>query len=331
MKKIYFLPIALAAGFVAAFIAAGVHSLFFCLLPLLAFVFGYFSSWRWGLLSGFLLFLGYTIATALMWHTDLNVFYPFQYIYAFFAGGFSIVVVGALAPLVRRGIRRVSSIVVLAVLAFVVVGCGIEAWPSYSYYNQVIIHFSEDVGDLELYLPVGVVDDEICRELYENPLDRPNAPLTRDYTVEIVTTEYGEMVKLTVNELIPEGPMGYPYTANIIFKLPGTSRQMIELMPRYDVRTIDEVSWGRYIGPLTVTEHIDIKEFETPIIVIAPTDVRFELILWNRTDWGSSINFAYGKSYTYTELISYEGDISGDWVMVPVEVTGSLNIRGTGD
>jgi hypothetical protein len=348
MKKRYLFPIALAAGFVAAFITAGVHSLFFCLLPLLAFAFGYFGSWQRGLLSGFLVFMGYTIATALMWHTDLNVFYPFQYVEAFVEGGFSILVIGALAPLVRRGIRRLGAMAVLAFLAFLMVYFGFLAWPSYSYYHQLILHCTEDVSGLELYLPVGVVDGEVCQELYDTPLDRPDAPLTRDYIVEIVTTEYGEMLKLTIGELMSEGPFGYPYTANIIFELPETShsqwlwfripwgkesapRQTIELMPRYNVVPIDSVSWGRHIGPLTVEEHRDVAEFEVPIMVSAASAAHFELRLENRTGWGGWINFSYSKSKSYTELVSYEGSFSDDWVLAAVRVTSALNIRGSGD
>jgi hypothetical protein len=348
MKKRYLFPIALAAGFVAAFITAGVHSLFFCLLPLLAFAFGYFSSWQRGLFSGFFVFLGYTIATALMWHTDINVFYPFQYIDAFVEGGFSLPLIGALAPLVRKGIRRLGAVAVLAFLAFLMGYLGFLAWPNYSYYHQVVLHCTDDVTNIELYLPVGVVNGEVCRELYNTPLDRPDAPLTRDYTVEIVTTEYGEMAKLTIDELMSEGPMGYPYTANIIFELPRTSssrwlwfripwgresapRQNIELMPRYNVAPIDSVYWGRYIGPLTVAEHIDIEMFEVPVMVKAAIDAHFQLRLENRTGWGGWINFTYSQSKTYTELVGYEGSFSDDWVLATVQVTSLLNIRGSGD
>ena len=79
--------IALVVGFIWAFITAGVHSMLFVLLPLLAFASGYFSKWWWGLLNGFLLFLGYIIATAVMWRSDfINVIYPLQYFYAFTSG-----------------------------------------------------------------------------------------------------------------------------------------------------------------------------------------------------------------------------------------------------
>ena len=44
--------LALVAGFLWAFITAGVHSMLFAFLPLLAFAFGYFTNWRRGLLNG---------------------------------------------------------------------------------------------------------------------------------------------------------------------------------------------------------------------------------------------------------------------------------------
>jgi hypothetical protein len=348
MKKKYLPLIALAAGFISAFLTAGLHSMLFVLLPLLAFVFGYFSSWRWGLLNSFLLFLGYTIATALMWHSDINVFYPFQYIHAFIFGGFSILLIGALAPVVRRGIRRIGSVVVLIILAFFMVWCGFQAWPTYSYYYQVIIHSSENLDDLELHLPVGVVSGDIYEELYENPLEDPMAPLTENYTLEMVDVEYGRMLKLDIFELREEGPPGYPYTGNIIFWQPGGFRnrlvemlmpwqresaphQLINLMPRYDVVPINTVSWGESIGPVRVKESKLIEEFKVPIKIKSGTDAKFAFRLENRTGRGEWINFSYSKSNTYTELIECEGSTGDEWVLVPVEVTDRLGIRGIGD
>ena len=141
MKKIFqkYLPIiALVAGFICAFITAGVHSILFAFLPLLAFIFGYFSTWRWGLLNGLLLFLGYTFATVFMWFgISINLIYLLQYFYAFILGGFSLLLIGALAPVVRRDIRKIGSVVVLIILAFFMVWCGFQAWPTYNYYDRV--------------------------------------------------------------------------------------------------------------------------------------------------------------------------------------------------
>ena len=349
MKKKYLPIIALVTGFIWAFITAGVHSMLFAFLPLLAFAFGYFSSWRWGLLSSFLLFLGYTFATALMWWgISPNLLYPLQYFYAFILGGFSILLIGALAPVVRRGIRKVESAVVLIILAFFMVWCGFQAWPAYSYYYQVIIHSSENLDDLELYLPAGVVSGDIYEELYDNPLEDPMAPLTENYTLEIVDVEYGRMLKLDIFELREEGPPGYPYTGNIIFWQPGGFRnrlvemvmpwqresaphQLIKLMPRYEVVSKNERTWAESIGPIKTKDNIIVEEFKVPIMVKSDTDAEFELRLENRTGRGEAINFAYGKSNTYTELIEYEGNTGDEWALVPVEVTYRLRIRGTGD
>lgn len=349
MKKKYLPIIALVTGFLWAFITAGVHSILFAFLPLLAFVFGYFSTWRWGLLNGFLLFLGYTFATAFLWFgISVNLFYLLQYFYAFLLGGFSLLLIGALAPIVKRGISKTGSVVVMIILAFFMIWCGFQALPTYSYYYQVIIHTTEDLDDLELYLPAGVVTGDIYEELYDNPLDEPMAPLTRDFNLEIVDTEHGPMLKLTLSEFMKEGPRGYPYTGNIILWEPGRSgnrftemflpwqresapHELIKLMPRYDVVPVNTVESQKFRGPVKVRESRIVEEFRVPIMVKSGTDADFELRLENRTGSSAWINFTYSKSKTYTELIRYEGHTGDEWLLVPVEVTERLNIRGIGD
>lgn len=330
MIKKYLPLIALVAGFISALITVGVHSILFALLPLLAFAFGYFSSWRWGLLNGFLLFLGYTMATAIMWRDVLNSINILTYFYTFISGGFSLLLIAALAPIVRKGIRKFGSIAVLLLLAAAVSWCAYKAMPTYSYYYQVIIHSSENVDYLELYLPVGVVSEEIYEELYDNPLRVPGK-LTENYNKELVDTEHGRMLKLTIPELMPEGPRGYPYTGNIIFTQENPPHKLIHLMPRYDVVPINTVRWGESIGPVKVEESRVVEEFKVPIMVKSDTDAEFELRLENRTGRGETINFAYSKSNTYTELITYEGRTGDEWVLVPVEVTSHLSIGGIGD
>lgn len=302
----------------------------FALLPLLAFACGYFSSWQRGLLNGFLLFLGYTIATAIMWRDVLHATNILMYFYTFASGGFSLLLIGALAPVVRKGIRRFSSIVVLILVAAVISWCTYEAMPTYSYYYQVIIHSSEDLDGLELYLPVGAVSGELYEELYDHPFWVPGH-LTRNYTKELVDTEHGQMLKLTVPELMDEGPRGYPYTVNIIFNMENPPHELIYLIPRYDVTPLGTVENQKFIGPVKVRESLTIEEFKVPIKVEADKTAQIELRLENRTGRGEKINFTYGKSNVYTELITYEGRTGNEWVLVPVEVTSQLRIRGTGD
>ena|GEM_PF-3370310 len=354
MKKVIqkYLPIiALVTGFIWAFVTVGIHSILFALLPLVAFVFGYYSTWWWGLLNGFLIFLGYTLTIALMWFgIGPNLIYPLQYLYAFIIGGFSLPLIGALAPLPRKGFRKIRAVMTLFILAFFMVWCGFHAWTDYSYYYQVIIHTSEDIDDLELYLPAGIVSENIYEQLYDNPLDDPGAQLTKHYGNELVDTEYGHILKLTLPEPMNEGPPDYPYTWNIIFRQPdsegfrnsvlemimpwlrsSTPHQLIKLMPRYDTVPIDRVKSQDYTGPLKVRESKIIEEFKVPIMIETDADIDFELRLENRTEYEGWINFTYSKSNTYTEVVRYEGSTGNAWVLVPVEATNRLSIQGIGD
>ena len=107
--------------------------------------------------------------------------------------------------------------------------------------------------------------------------------------------------------------------------------QLIELMPRYDVVSVNTVESQEFIGPVKVRESMVVEEFRVPLKVKSGTDAEFELRLENRTGRGGWINFTYSKSNTYTELITYEGRTGDEWMFVPVEVTERLRIRGIGD
>lgn len=330
MRKLYLPFIALVTGFANAFIAAGVHSLFFCLAAILAFIFGYFSSWKNGLLCGFLVFAGYTIATALMWHGDSNLLYTGQYIYAFVLGGFCLPVLGAIAPLARSKVHKIGAVVAIIFLVVVVIWCGYSALPNYSYYYQIAIQSSEDLNDLELYLPIGHVFGEPYTELYENPLPYTSG-LTEDYTSEIVDTEYGRMLKLTLNGLEWHRSPELHYTGNVIFWQKNVARKLIKLEPRNNTESVDLVTWGRAIGPFILSENRAIEKFEIPIIIMSGKDADVEIRLENRTDRGEAINFTYVKSNTYTELVNFKCNTGDEWQFAPVEVTSKIDISGIGD
>src|ERR1035437_6293476 len=195
MRKIYLLPfIAIAAGLALAVIAVGVHPLFFALLPILAFFLGYFSSWRWGLLCSFLLFMSYTFGiTLFFWGPGSpNLLYPIPYISAFIAGGFIIVLIGTLAPLVRRGVKRPVSIITLVILVSITGLSAYAALPHYGYYYQVTLESSENLNNLELYLPEGAISGKPYDELYLHPYETPHLFMAPDeFTQQIVDTPYG--------------------------------------------------------------------------------------------------------------------------------------------
>jgi hypothetical protein len=230
------------------------------------------------------------------------------------------------------------------------VWCGFQAMPTYNYFYQVTVHTTEDLDNLQLYLPAGVVAEDIYEELYESPIRDPMASLTREYDKELVDTEHGKMLKLTLSELMKGGPRGYPYTCYIIFAEPGLSlfgnrfaevffpwqresapHKLIRLTPRYNVNPVNTVKSRESLGPLKVKENKIIEEFTVPIMVRSDTNADFELRLENRTGWGGWINFTYSKSNTYTERVRYEGHTGDEWLHVPVEVTERLNTSGIGD
>jgi hypothetical protein len=337
MKKIYLTLLAVVAGFVGAFITAGVHSLVFVLLPSMAFAFGYFSSWRRGLLYGFLLFASYTFSVSLIWHgiDSPNLFYPIPYMSAFIAGGFSLLIIGALAPMVKKGVRRFGSIAALVVLVIVVGWCGYSAIPHYGFYYQVAIQSSENLSNLELYLPVGAVSGEPYMELYDQvykvPGELTEKYLTKDFAQELVNTEQGKMLKFTIPGLKKDDVPQPRYTANIIFWQKSAPRELLHLIPKSDVEQVNTVTWQRLTGPVKSHESLIVERFKVPVKIVSSTQGQIELTLWNRTDRVEAVNFTYSKSYSYTESISYDIQTGNEWVFIPVEATTVLDIRGISD
>ena len=333
-KKIYLPLIAIVAGFAGAFITAGVTSLFLILLPIMGFAFGYFSSWRWGLLCGFLLFASYTFAMSLIWwgFGSPNLLYPLPYILAFIAGGFSLLLIGSLAPLARKGVGRFGSIMALIILAIVVGWCGYTALPHYGYYYQVAIQASENLNNLEIYLPVGTISGEPYQELYRQAYEMPG-DLTENFTQELVETEYGPMLKITIPTLKKDNVPVPRYTANIIFWQKSAPHQLMYLSPKSDIMQVNTVTSQRSVGPVKSDESKIIERFKVPIKVTASTQAQIKLTLWNRTDRGEAVNFTYtySKSDPYTELINYDVRTDGEWKFVPVEATRVMEIRGIGD
>jgi hypothetical protein len=340
LKKIYWPISALASGFGLAFLAAGMSSYFFVLLPILAFVFGYYSSWRWGLLSGFLLFAGYTFTLSLIWNgiESPNLSYPLPYIFAFLGGGFSLLIIGALAPSVRNGIKRACSVTALAILTIVAGWCGYTAVPHYSYYYQVVIQSPENLKNLELYLPAGTVSDEPYTRLYGKVLTM-SGDLTENFTPEIVDTEQGRMLKITIPALKKEHVPEPRYTANIIFSQGRAfwqkivPFQLIQLKPKSDVFQTETLISQRFVGPVKSDESKVLERFNVPVKVCADAPARIRLTLWNRTDREEALNFTYTycKSVPYTEQINYEVPANGEWRYLPVQATSRMEIKGISD
>ncbi len=191
-----------------------------------------------------------------------NLLYPLPYIYAFIAGGFSLLLIGSLAPLVRKGVRRFGSIMALIVLVIVVSWCGYTALPHYGYYYQVAIQSSQNLDNLELYLPVGTVSGKPYKELYGQVLRMPG-DLTENFTQEIMDTEQGKMFKIAIPALKKDDVPVPRYTANIIFGQISLWRRtapyrLLQLMPKSNVVRVNTVTSQQSIGP--------VKSYESTII-----------------------------------------------------------------
>jgi hypothetical protein len=329
--------LALVAGFVIAFMAAGVNSLFFIFIPIMAFAFGYFSTWGRGLLLGFLLFFGYTFTMMLIWRGSARDFiYPEPFFEAFIWGGFSVCLIGALAPTVRKNSRIYISIAVLVVLATVVSLCASMAVTHYGYYYQVVLESTEDLNGVDLYLPVGTVSGKPFAGLYSQRLRKnfpgPPSNLTENFTLTFVGTEYGNMLKIEIPQLeeqlisppvtppIVSGPSPVPnqpapestyeYVGNIIFWQEAAPHELIQLMPRINTISVNTVSLQHFFGPVKINESVTSERFLVPLKVISDTPAKYRLSLICRTDRYEFLNF---DDYVFLDSVDYGFLASGDY------------------
>jgi hypothetical protein len=336
-RFVYLLPVvSLVLGFGLALLAGGVNSTFFVLLPVLAFVLGYFSPWGLGLLNGFLLFLSYTFATALMWEVHWAFVGIPQYMGAFIFGGLSIPLIGTLASFAGRGIRNIGAIIVIVLLVGTVASCGYLSVPRYHYSYGMNIMCKQDT---EVFLPTAIASGGLPEKLLKSSRTFTGNNPPDYYGLELVNTEYGEMWKLNFYSYISENPAEIGRSSNWYRRSdefrtwPGPAPdKMIQLSPRFDSNTLniieaDDISWPGFITDTRIME-----KFNVPIKVRSSTPVEFQITLYSNVNRISGINFGYTKDEGYIETIDWFKDTTGDeWIMVPAEAKDVVSIRGTGD
>lgn len=300
MKKSLLLIISLAGGSVLGLLAYYVHSAVFCLLPLLAFAIGYFSSWELGLTRGLMLFLSYTIAPMLI-SAPVGDSHPIFYgilhcLFAFILGGFAIPGICTLASLVRKGVRKPAAIMVLVILALLVSYCGYLVFtPTYSYLYQVKVRSSEEVDGLELYMPVGTVSGEPYLELFDYVQDAN--PKAEYYSVSLVDTEHGRMLKMIVRLLDYSRHSEIPYHGIIIFHNFNAPHEALVLVPKYE--------GGEVKIPLMVNSSSEV-------------DISISLSIHNsRIDYINFSSLYFMKRDGLWETYEYEGKTGDYWVLVP--------------
>ncbi len=337
MKRIFFPFIAIIAGFGLAFLAASVSSLFFIILPVAAFGLGYFSSWRWGITCGFLLFASYTFALTFIWWGpgSPNLYYPVSYVVAFIGGGFSLLLIGSLAPFWRRKDKKAVSVAALVILVATAGWCGYTALPRYGYYYQVTIQSTENLSNLEVYLPAGTVSGKPYEKLYHQPYEIDHLWMAPDiFTPTLVKTDQGEMLRIYIANLKKEDHSPQPnYVANLIFWQKAAPDEPIQLLPKSGVVQVNEVTLSRSSGPVKIWESRITERFQVPIKIAASSQAPVKVTLLNRTDRDKALNFTYTyrKSEPYTEKINSEIETDGEWKLIPVEATSLMEIHGSID
>jgi hypothetical protein len=332
MKRWVLFPIlALVTGFTSALLAAVVHSMFLCLLPVLAFTFGYFSSWVGGLINGFLLFLSYTFTIALMWE---NTFYPGQYLIAFMFGGFSLLIMGALAPLVRYRIKKLKAIAIIIILVIAVCSYGYISMPRYHYGYTISLLRSPQ--NLVLYLPLSTAEEPYAIELLENSQIVSRLINIKDFSQGIVKTEYGQMLRVNISDRIIdlEGIIAsdrFGYEGKSLSCQRYSTLQKIKFTPRLGEITLNIVKRHRFIGPLKVGESIIVGEFRVPVKIESDTEDTVSFSLTCGISRRETINFGYTRSESYNERIEFDGSPGDDWQIVPVTATSSISVIGIMD
>ena len=306
-KKIYLPLIAVVAGIASALLAFQFHSLFYILVPVWALALGYFSGWRWGLLYGFLLFSGYTVTMSFIHNPptsslDLGFTLPFDFAFNFVLGGFSLVLIAALASVVRRkGLKHIASIGVILVVALTVGYCSYTALPEYSHSYSAEI-YSEDMRHIdEIYLPVGVVEEG------QNVLIPEEHYFPVDYSLELVETEAGLMFKVRLSTFVSSH-------LSIEAKEAGDSYQAVELMPKYESGT--KIIDGR-----------EVEVFAAPLRFVTSDEAELTVSISAGVRTKTQINFYNFKTVYDSDRLGFEGTINGDeWVVIEGE-TGRITRR----
>ncbi len=324
-RSVYLPIIAAVVGFASAFATLQLHSMLFCLLPLWAFLFGYFSSWKTGFLSGFLLFVSYTTATTLM-RWPVSQFEPLEYLFNFLAGGFVLCIVGWGAPSVRRRIKSFRSVGVLVVTVLLLGWCLFISFPRYTLTYWATISSSERLDNVEVYLPVPAVAGEPYADIFDHP--GPPGMFPDDWSLEIAQTEHGRMLKLGVSALEPTGPVPGPYSASIFFRMSRAPQERLQFMPRYDVQEVEFVRTERHLGPVRVEASDVLQEFRVPIKLVSDAGGEARILLGSLSGRSAMINFLNHRGESYQETLDVRTASDGDWVLVAGEAVRSLGVSG---
>jgi hypothetical protein len=338
-KLTYLLPIiSLISGFILALLAAGVHSTFFMLVPIMAFIMGYFTSWGRGLVCSILLFSSYTFTIALMWEVRYAFVGISQYFGAFFGGGFAILLLGALAPLVRNGIKKVGAIIVLVLLIVAVAGCSYLSIPRYSYNFGLNIMCTQNT---ELLIPTAAASGDLAERLLKSTKSHTSSYGPDWYEVQLQDTQYGQIWHLKMYSHLTASPdprqpgrgSSWYMSSDEIRSWPRQSPvNMFQLYSKHDSRTLDKVVKDNISWPSIITADRILEEFSVPVKVQTDNTTEFEIDMYYSVSKTTGINFGYGKEESYSQRVMHsKGTTGNEWIMLPMEAIHGVSIRGMGD
>ncbi|MBA7591862.1 hypothetical protein ES708_34031 [subsurface metagenome] len=239
---------------------------------------------------------------------SLHYTLPYDYFVNFILGGFSLVLIGGLASVIRkRGIKHIASVLVVLVLAATLGYCSYTSLPRYEYSYFAEIHSSDMRNVEEIYLPLPAIDDEPNTEILEHQV-LPSVASSPD----LVETEQGLMLRVSPSSITAGSHL------SISFQQEGTGYQTMQLLPKYEGGT----------------ENIDGKQLEVftaPLRFITSGDVELTIMVSASIRTRTNVNFYNFKSVYYSDRLEFEGTVSGDeWVMAEGQTGNIYKTRVTG-
>ena len=355
-KGVLFPLAALVIGVASAYVAVLYTSVVFWLVPVWAFVFGFFSNSRIGSASAFLLVVSHTATISMMLR---GTFEPVDHVFGMLGGGLVLCIIAYGAPLVRKRPRGFRSAVVIALLAVSLAWYGLISWPRGTYYYQVIIESPEQLGRIELFLPLVEVSGEPYAEIFNHPYEElsfvTESDLTEDYSLELVETEYGLMVRLSIPELkrrnvpgtvttaeggptVPGEPrpvhtstpdnLPYPFAGNVIFKMSRSGGDRLQFSPKREVEAQRVMVFERHWGGIRVETREILEEFEVPVKVNSGGEVNVRIRLETSSSRGRGVNIAIGTGETYREAFQFRAVDTNEWALVSGEAISTSRLTG---
>ncbi len=340
MRRRYVLILASVIGFANAYCAFQLASLLLCLLPIWAFLLGYFFSRKtesWGLFLniGYILYIGYLVGVFL----TTTGFYMWGLFWDFCFGGLTLCVIGYAAPAVKRvksfkaafKAAGVLFVLVLSILYF-----GFTSAPRYSYSYTVIIGSQQSFDHLELYLPVGVIEGEPYMEIFNHPeytglptgLPPKGSKSDIDiekYSLQVINTDHGKMLKLSITEL-PRNKWGpHQYYGKIHFSLEGLipimSRESLQFSPEYNDKRVESVFFEEF-------SRVSVEHFSIPVKVDSPKEAEVSLTvhLYSRNHMGCMLTDFESKFENYRGELEIVTLPENEWIFADVEARTSTDM-----